>query len=128
MLFTAACFAQQQTTISSYHDPTELVRKAVQNEIKASTDDTAHFMFRGTKTTPKGSTTRIYVETKDATAGLVIAYNGKPLTPEQRRAEEARVERFINHPEELRKKREQERAERRAHPAHRARTARCLPV
>lgn len=110
LLFTAACFAQQQTTISSYHDPTELVRKAVQNEIKASTDDTTHFMFRGTKTTPKGSTTRIYVETKDATAGLVIAYNGKPLTPEQQRAEEARVEHFINHPEELRKKREQERA------------------
>jgi hypothetical protein len=40
----------------------------------------------------------------------VIAYNGKPLTPEQRRAEEARVERFITHPDELKKKREQERA------------------
>ena len=57
----------------------------------------------------KGSTTRLYVETKEATAGLVVAYNGKPLTPEQRQAEEARVERFIDNPEELKKKREQER-------------------
>ncbi|MFI5102690.1 MAG: hypothetical protein ACHP9V_04875 [Terriglobales bacterium] len=109
LLLTAASFAAQQATVSSYNDPAELVRKAVQNEIKASNDDTARFLFRGTKTTPKGSTTRIYVETRDATAGLVIAYNGKPLTPEQRREEEARVERFIHNPEELRKKREQER-------------------
>jgi len=110
LLLTAASLAGQPATISSYRDPAELVRKAVQNEIKAASDDTAHFLFRGTKTTTKGSTTRLYVETKEATAGLVIAYNDKALTPEQRHAEEARVERFINHPEELRKKREQERA------------------
>ncbi len=86
-----------------------MVRKAVQNEIKSANDDTARFLFRGTRTTPKGSTTKLYVETKEATAGLVIAYNGNPLTPEQRRDEEARVERFVNNPDELRKKREQER-------------------
>ena len=108
LVLTAASFAGQ-STVTSYRDPLELVREAVQNEIKASKDDAAHFLFRGTKTTPQGSTTRLYVETKEATAGLVIAYNGKALTPEQRRAEEARVERFIHHPEELKKKREQER-------------------
>jgi hypothetical protein len=109
LLLTAASFAGQPASVSSYKDPVELVRKAVQNEIKASTDDTAHFLFRGTKTTPKGSTTRLYVETREVTAGLVVAYNGKTLTPEQRQAEEARVERFIHDPEELKKKREQER-------------------
>jgi hypothetical protein len=110
LLLTAAGFCGQSATVSSYTDPVELVRKAVQNEIKASNDDTAHFLFRGTKTTPKGSTTELYVETKEATAGLVIAYNGNPLTREQHQQEEARVERFIHNPEELRKKREQERA------------------
>jgi hypothetical protein len=109
LLLSAASFAGQ-STVSSYRDPLELVREAVQNEIKAANDDTARFLFRGTKTTPQGSTTRLYVETKEATAGLVIAYNGKPLTREQRQAEEARVERFIHHPEELKRKREQERA------------------
>ena len=108
VLLTTASFSAQQSTVSSYHDPLELVRNAVQNEIKAA-DAGTHFLFRGTKTTPKGSTTKIYVETKDATAGLLIAYNDKPLTPEQRRDEEARVERFVNRPEELQKKREQER-------------------
>jgi hypothetical protein len=109
LLLPAAGFAGQPETIDSYHDPAGLVRKAVQNEIKAANDDTVHFLFRGTKTTPQGSATRIYVETKEATAGLVVAYNGKPLTPEQRHDEEARVERFIKNPEELKKKRDQER-------------------
>jgi len=109
LLLAAANLAGQSATVSSYRDPLDLVRKAVQNEINAANDDTARFLFRGTKTTPKGSTTRLYVETKEATAGLVVAYNGKPLTPEQRQAEQARVQRFINHPEELKKKREQER-------------------
>jgi hypothetical protein len=110
LILTAASLGGQTATVSSYMDPVELMRKAVQNEIKASYDDTAHFLFRGIKTTPKGSTTELYVETKEATAGLVIAYNGNPLTHEQRHQEEARVERFIHDPEELRKKREQERA------------------
>jgi hypothetical protein len=109
LLLAAPGFAGQPATVSPYPDPAALVRKAVQNEIKAANDDGAHFQFRGTKTTPKGSTTKLYVETQEATAGLIIANNGKPLTPEQRRAEEARVERFVNNPEELKKKREQER-------------------
>ena len=109
LLLAAASFAAQPATVSSNRDAAELVRKAVENEIKAANEDTAHFLFRGTKTTPKGSTTKLYVETKEGTAGLVVANNGKPLTPEQRQAEQARVERFINNPEELKKKRRQER-------------------
>jgi hypothetical protein len=109
LLLTATGFGGQPATVSSYQDPAVLVRKAVQNEIKAANDESARFLFRGTKTTPRGSTTKLYIETKESTAGLVVAYNGKPLTPEQRRVEESRVERFVNHPDELRKKREQER-------------------
>jgi hypothetical protein len=109
LVLTAAPLASQlQSATVSSQDPAELMRRAVQNEIKASNDDSTHFLFRGIKTTPQGSTTRLYVETKEATAGLVIAYNGKSLTPEQRQSEEARVKRFIDNPEELRKKHEQE--------------------
>ncbi|MFZ1919321.1 MAG: hypothetical protein WAU58_17240 [Terriglobales bacterium] len=88
-------------------DPTDLVRKAVKNEINAN-NGSSRFMFRGTRTTPKGSTTKIYVETSEATAGVAVAYDGKPLTPAQRREEEARVNRMVENPEEMRKKRAQE--------------------
>ncbi len=108
LLLCAFDLAAQSSAVSSYIDPVEIMRKAVQNEVKASNDDTVHFLFRGVKTTDQGSTTRLYVETTEATAGLVVAYNGKPLTADQRQAEQARVERFIKNPEEMRKKREQE--------------------
>jgi len=107
-LLAGASLAQQSTVSSAPPDPGELVRKTVDNEIKASKDDSARFMFRSTKTTPKGSVTKIYVETKQATAGMVVAYNCKPLTPEQRKAELVRIERFLKNPEELEKKRRQE--------------------
>src|SRR6266496_3422166 len=108
LLLTAWTLAQQAAPTPSRPDPGELVRKAVQNEVKSSTDPNLRFMFRETKTTPKGSETKLYVETKEATAGLVVARNGKPLTPEQRRAEEGRVARFLNDPEELKRKNKQE--------------------
>jgi hypothetical protein len=108
VLLNGIIFAQSQS-VSTFHDPVELVRKAVQNEISASSAE--HFMFRGVKTTSKGSTARIYVETKEATAGLVVANDGKPLTPEQRKAEQERLERFVKNPDELRRKRAQEHEE-----------------
>ena len=108
LLLAAAAFAQSAASSAAPIEPAELVRKAVQNQIKTVQDDSAHFMFRGTRTTPRGSVTKIYIQTKGATAGLVIAYDGKPLSTEQRAAEEARVERFIKNPEELEKKRRQE--------------------
>jgi hypothetical protein len=109
LLFAACPAATPQSRISSYRDPLEIIRKAVQNEIQAANNGSARFLFRGTKTTPKGSSTKLYVETKEATAGIVVAYNGLPLTPEQQREEQARIQRFVNNPEELKKKQEQER-------------------
>ena len=87
--------------------PVELVRRTVNNEIKASNGD-AHYMFKDFKKAPNGSQTKLLVETKEATAGLLIAINGKPLSPQQRQDEIARIERFAQNPEELRKKQKQE--------------------
>ena len=97
------CLALSQTTPS----PEELVRRTIKNEISAA-NGTGNYMFKDYKETPTGSQTKLVIETRDATAGLVIAYNGKPLTQEQRSAELARVERFVNNPDELHKKQRQE--------------------
>jgi hypothetical protein len=94
--------AQQQWSAP----PVELVRRAVQNERKNA--DSAKYMFRDHKETPQGSQTKLMVETRDAMAGIVVATNNRPLTPEQRQAEYYREERFIQNPEELKKKQVQE--------------------
>jgi len=88
--------------------PAELVRQTVQNETKAA-GSSAHHMFISNRGTAHGSQTKLYCETKDAMAGMAIAYDNKPLTPEQRTAEESRLQGLINNPVELAKKRRNER-------------------
>ena len=84
------------------------MRAAVANEVAAANDDSTKHMFRSRKQTPQGSQTRLYVETREAMAGMTIAYNDKPLTPEQMRGEEAHLAGLVAHPEELRHKHSQE--------------------
>lgn len=108
ILLATACLAQKATGSVPSSDAGDLVREAVENQMKALKDANAHFMFRGTKTTPRGSATKIYIQAREATAGMVVAYDGKPLTPEQRQSELARIERFLKNPDELKKKHRQE--------------------
>ncbi len=65
-------------------------------------------MFRSRKQTAQGSQTRLYVETREAMAGFTIAYNDKPLAPEQTRSEEGRLADLVSHPEQLSRKHTQE--------------------
>jgi hypothetical protein len=85
----------------------ELVRSAVANEVAHSNDPRKH-LFRSRKESAQGSQTRLYVETRDAMAGLTIAYNDKPLTAEQTQAEEGRLSWLESHPEQLKRKHAQE--------------------
>lgn len=88
--------------------PLELVRSAVANEVAAAKDDSTKHIFRSRKQTAQGSQTRLYVETREAMAGITIAYNDKPLAPEQTRSEEARLADLVSHPEQLSRKHTQE--------------------
>jgi hypothetical protein len=87
--------------------PLELVRAAVANEVAAANNSSKH-MFRSRKQTPQASQTRLYVETREAMAGITVAYNDKPLTPEQMQGEEARLAGLVGHPDQLSRKHTQE--------------------
>ena len=102
--------------------PAELVRETVKNEI-SSNNGGAKFMFRDRKETPHGSQTKLVVETNQATAGMLMAIDGKPLTPAQRQQEEARLTALANNPEELKKKQKAEREDAR----RTARIVKALP-
>jgi len=88
--------------------PAELVRRAVQNETSANTGSGVHFMFKDRRQTTHLTQTKLIVETRDATAGMVIEQDGRLLTPQQLQAEEARLENYVRNPEELNRKRKQE--------------------
>lgn len=85
----------------------EFVRRAVANEVAANNETIKH-MFRSDKQTPKGLQTRLYVETNDAMAGMLISVNGHPLTPQQEQAEKDHLNWLVNNPDQLRKKRTRE--------------------
>lgn len=95
-------FAQQATP-----SPAELVREAVANEVAASQSD-AKMMFLDRKATPRGSQTKLIVETKEGNAGMLVTENDHALTTARQRDEENRLARLMNSPEDLRKKQRSE--------------------
>jgi hypothetical protein len=88
--------------------PAELVRTAVANEVAAANHTDVLHMFLSHRKNLKGSQTRLYVETKDALAAMVVAYNDQPLNSQQQQAEIDHLDWLINDPDQLRKKRARE--------------------
>ena len=84
--------------------PSELVRLVVANELAAADHHEIHHMFHSRRQTSKGSQTRVYVETNDALAAMLIASNDRPVTAEQQQAENNHLASLVNNPEQLRKK------------------------
>jgi hypothetical protein len=89
--------------------PADIVRRAAQHEVLANGQSHHPFMFKDEKKTRRLAETKLLVETCEATAGLLLAENGHPLSPAERQAEEARLENYVRNPQELARKRKQER-------------------
>lgn len=108
-LFVRICvpmaFAGENSSVTS---PAEIVRRAVHNEIASNQSAGMRFRFKEDKRTPQISQIKLMIETNDATAGLLVMQNGHLLTSQQRQEEEARLAAFVRNPQELRKKKKQE--------------------
>jgi hypothetical protein len=105
LLSTGACLAQQLDI-----DPLELVRRAAHNEIKAS-DVTQYYMFKDNTAYKDHSITKEIVRTQEGGLTTTLLINGRPLTAEQRKKEDDRLQKFANDPEARRKRRESNKAD-----------------
>jgi hypothetical protein len=101
----------QSNPVENLPPPVELVRATVAKEVAAANNPSVKHMFRDHKKSAQGSQTRLYVETRQAMAGMTIAYNDKPLTPQQEQNEEQRLAGLIGNPQQLERKRKQEKEE-----------------
>lgn len=101
IIFTAPAGSQ---TVQNSVPAIDLVRATVAHEITEGRDDSVKHEFCDHKKTPQGSQTRLYVETREAMAGMTIAYNDQPATPQQLRGEEDRLAGLAANPEQLRRK------------------------
>jgi hypothetical protein len=83
-------------------DAREIVRTAMQAELSADLNDHTHWRYRDSNKDGT-DTTSIVVETKYGSVKRVIARNGQPLSEEEARVEDERVQRFIHDPAQLAK-------------------------
>jgi hypothetical protein len=103
--------AGAQSIVEDSVPPVELVRATVANEVAAANQDSMKHMWRDRKKTPQGSQTRIYVETRDGMVGMTVAYNDKPLTPQQLQDEEGRLAGLASNSEQLKRKQREQKEE-----------------
>lgn len=82
----------------------ELASRVVQNELNAQDDDKSLWKYR--EIDQEGGTTRLteVVETREGEVHRLLAVNGKPLGPVERRKEEQRIVELMDHPEAFREK------------------------
>src|ERR1700732_2262602 len=88
--------------------PEALVRAVVAHEVDASRNVSVKHLFRARKQTPRGSQTKLYVQTTEAMAGLLIAKDDKPISEQQLQNESAHLEHLATDRDDLRRKQRQE--------------------
>ena len=81
----------------------ELVRGMVKNELKAMDEDHSHWMYRLETVEHGTKETKEVVETKDGDVTRLVERNGQPLSPEEQKAEDERMDKFIHDPAEQKK-------------------------
>ncbi len=81
----------------------QFVQEIVKNEIREQNGKPIYWRYL--EIDIANGTKKVYqvYETKDGTVKRLLAVNGKPLSPAQRRAQETRLKRILNHPHQARK-------------------------
>ncbi|HEY2914487.1 MAG TPA: hypothetical protein VGK21_14080 [Candidatus Angelobacter sp.] len=111
MLLLFACLGmvlRAQTTTDSLpplpKDANQLVKDAIKHQIEADAADHTHWRYHIHREDEKGSQDRDVIDTKDGQIARTLLINGKPLTPEQRTADEARMKKLVDDPSERAKR------------------------
>lgn len=94
----------QATSPDQQMPASELLRRAVDGELKGQADDHSHWMFH-LKTTRGGKEeVKCVVQTKEGELDRMLSINGRPLTPEEQKREDRRIANLLNKPEETKKR------------------------
>jgi hypothetical protein len=83
----------------------EMVRVAVQTELKASEADHSHWQYKDVDKKPEGETVSLVVETQHGSISKKMVVNGRTLSAEELKQEDARIDRFVRDPAQQAKQR-----------------------
>jgi hypothetical protein len=106
VLLAAGVSGQQSPTPATVlpHDPNDLVRKVVQNELFADANDHTHWRYRNHKESDGSAQDRDVIETRDGSLARTLLINGRPLTQDERNKDEQRMKQLVNDPNERAKR------------------------
>jgi hypothetical protein len=85
-----------------------LVNRALANEWNAAQDATHPMRYRLHKTSPRLTTTKEILETKDGDVARLVAINDQPLSPAAESVEEARLNALLGDPAKQRRRKQAE--------------------
>lgn len=78
----------------------QLVKDVIYNELAANRTDHVHWIYRDADKTPQKDTVKLVVDATGGTVSKTIELNGRPLTPQERAQDQAKMERVVNDPAE----------------------------
>ncbi len=84
----------------------QLVQEVMQNELRADSSDHSHWTYRDQKKTPGKSTVKIVIETPQGNVEKTVEIDGRPLTAEQRRQDNEKIQKLVHDPAVQQKNRE----------------------
>lgn len=82
----------------------ELLRRVVDEEVKAQVNDHSHWMYQVREEHSGKDQVRLVVQTSQGELDRLRSVNGRPITPEQEKGEDQRIERLIRDREQQEKR------------------------
>jgi hypothetical protein len=93
----------QSTSSEKEVSANELLRKTVDSELKAQSNDHSHWMYEVTTKDPGKEQVKWIVETREGDIARLRSVNGRPITREQQQEEDQRIESLLHRPSERKK-------------------------
>ncbi len=94
----------QETLPPLPQDATQYVRETIKYQMAADAADHTHWRYRIHREDDKGAQDRDVIDTKEGQIARTLLINGQPLTAEQRAADEARMKKLVEDPNERAKR------------------------
>lgn len=90
----------QETLPPLPQDATQYVRETIKYQMAADAADHSHWRYHIHREDDKGAQDRDVIDTKEGQLARTLLINGQPLTAEQRAADEARMKKLVEDPNE----------------------------
>jgi hypothetical protein len=93
----------QSASVQRDTSANDLLRKAVDSELKGQSNDHSHWMYEVTANDPGKKQVKWVVETREGDLARLSTVNGRPITAEEQKQEDERIENLVQKPADRKK-------------------------